>query len=118
MINTKRPRGYKAKPPVDLVRRTPKPGRRVPFLDPEDVTFARLAGAHAYRDLVVKAHQEIIDIGNEIDKLCDYAIPGIDVHDLSTKDCDKSPVGLCVYISNTSNPWSRCVYCDKTLTEE
>lgn len=137
MIDSERPTGYKGYqppldltrkipkpirkpklkgPPLSLYRKTPKPGRRIAFFDPEDVTLATLAGPNAIRTLLLEAHQELLDIRGEVDRMIKRYLPDGRTPgkvDISAQECNASPFGLCVYDKYGSEQHRDCIYCKK-----
>lgn len=114
MIDSRRPQGYKAKPPVDLRRKVPKVGRRVPFIDPEDLTLATLAGPHGLRNLLLEVDKEITELRREVHRICGKHVHKISQHHVSTQECKDSPFGLCCFEhSPEMNPFTSCIFCNQ-----
>lgn len=113
MINQKRPQGYKAKPPVDLTRRTLKPGRRQPFIDPEDLTLATLAGPQGLKNVIMDVHKEIMALRREMQQVCGKHVHKMSQHTVSTQDCTVSPFGLCCFKLVDPRDFRTCIFCNQ-----
>jgi len=101
---------------VDLTRKLPK--KRNTYFDPEEVTFAMLAGPHALKRLFHEGQDEIRKIYTEMEDIYSKFLPNSNDSAWEYQigmlwDCPESPFGLCMYHKFKDPMCDCCVFCQE-----